>query len=254
MRQIVLDTETTGLEWKSGNRVVEIGCVELLERRRSGRIFHRYLNPDRDMEPRAQEITGLTREFLSDKPRFAEVANEFLTFITGAELIIHNAAFDIGFLDAELARLDGMGRIGDRCSVEDTVLLARQRFPGQHNTLNALCKRLGVDNSQRQLHGALLDAQILVDVYIALTSGQGEIGFADESAPVGTTAGTWTGLPASVGSAALRPRVLVSEDEVAAHVARLAQLQGKAGRCLWLESEAAETSQDGKAPARLEEG
>lgn len=172
-RQIVLDTETTGLEWQKGNRVVEIGCVELLERRPTGRTFHRYLCPDREFEPGAQEVTGLTLEFLADKPRFAEVAEEFLAFIDGAELIIHNAAFDLGFLNAELARLAGAGRIEDRCTVEDTLLLARQRFPGQRNSLDALCKRLGVDNSQRQLHGALLDAQILMDVYLALTSGQG---------------------------------------------------------------------------------
>ncbi len=158
MRQIVLDTETTGLEWQKGNRVVEIGCVELLERRSTGRTFHRYLHPDREFEPGAQEVTGLTLEFLADKPRFAEVAEEFLAFIDGAELIIHNAAFDLGFLNAELARIPGTGRIEDRCTIEDTLAMARQRFPGQRNSLDALCKRLGVDNSQRQLHRALLDA------------------------------------------------------------------------------------------------
>lgn len=145
MRQVVLDTETTGLEWKSGNRVVEIGCVELLERRPTGRTFQRYLNPERDFEPGAQEVTGLTREFLADKPLFAEVADEFLTFIDGAELIIHNAAFDLGFLDAELARIEGRGKILDRCTVEDTLLMARERYPGQRNSLDALCRRLGVD-------------------------------------------------------------------------------------------------------------
>ena len=134
MRQIVLDTETTGLEWQKGNRVVEIGCVELLERRPTGRTFHRYLNPEREFEPGAQEVTGLTLEFLADKPRFAEVAGEFLAFIEGAELVIHNAAFDLGFLNAELSRLDGAGRIEDRCTVEDTLAMARQRFPGQRNS------------------------------------------------------------------------------------------------------------------------
>lgn len=236
MRQVVLDTETTGLEWKSGNRVVEIGCVELLERRRSGRTFQRYLNPDRDMEPRAQEITGLTRDFLSDKPRFADIVDEFLAFVDGAELVIHNAAFDIGFLDAELARLDGKGQMGERCSVEDTVLLARQRYPGQHNSLNALCKRLGVDNSQRQFHGALLDAQILADVYIALTSGQSEIGFSEASSESGKRATPDFG-HAMVAHAALRPRVRINADEAIAHAARLAVLQKKAGRCLWTELE-----------------
>ena len=160
-RQVVLDTETTGLEWKKGNRVVEIGCVELVERRPTGRTFHCYLNPDREFEPGAQQVTGLTLEFLQDKPRFAAVVDEFLAFVEGAELVIHNAAFDLGFLDAELARLDGYPGMSGRCTVEDSLLLARQRFPGQRNSLDALCKRLGVDNSQRALHGALLDAQII---------------------------------------------------------------------------------------------
>ena len=236
MRQVVLDTETTGLEWQKGNRVVEIGCVELVERRPTGRTFHAYLNPDRDMEPGAQEVTGLTREFLADKPRFAEVADEFLAFIDGAELVIHNAAFDIGFLDAELGRLEGGGKIRERCTVEDTLLMARQRFPGQRNSLDALCKRLGVDNSQRQLHGALLDAQILLDVYIALTSGQSEIGFASDAAPrVAET----VRIVARPVDPSLRPRVQVTADDAAAPAARLAGLQTKAGRCLWLEIEQA---------------
>ena len=236
MRQVVLDTETTGLEWQKGNRVVEIGCVELVERRPTGRTFHAYLNPDREFEPGAQEVTGLTREFLADKPRFADVADEFLAFIDGAELIIHNAAFDIGFLDAELGRLEGLGKIRERCAVEDTLLMARQRFPGQRNSLDALCKRLGVDNSQRQLHGALLDAQLLLDVYIALTSGQGEIGFASDTGPKTNQP---VAVVARIADPSLRPRVQVNGEEAAAHSARLAGLQKKAGRCLWLEVEQA---------------
>ena len=235
MRQVVLDTETTGLEWQKGNRVVEIGCVELVERRPSGRSFHKYLHPDREFEPGAQEVTGLTLEFLADKPRFPEVVDEFLAFVEGAELIIHNAAFDIGFLDAELGRLGGYGKLLDRCTVEDTLLMARQRFPGQRNSLDALCKRLGVDNSQRQLHGALLDAQILMDVYLALTSGQSEIGFGEETA---TTLAASVALPAEVGDPSLRPRVKVQPDELAAHVARLAAVQKKSGRCVWEQVEA----------------
>lgn len=237
MRQVVLDTETTGLEWKSGNRVVEIGCVELLERRPTGRSFQRYLNPDRDFEPGAQEVTGLSLEFLADKPRFAEVVDEFLAFIEGAELIIHNAAFDIGFLDAELARLDGRGKLLDRCTVEDTLQLARERYPGQRNSLDALCKRLGVDNSQRQLHGALLDAQILTDVYLALTSGQGEIGFAEAEVPVAAVAEVADTLSVTV-DATRRPRVRIAPDEAAAHAKRLAQLMKTSGSCLWQEHEA----------------
>ena len=236
MRQIVLDTETTGLEWQKGNRVVEIGCVELLERRPTGRTFHRYLNPEREFEPGAQEVTGLTLDFLADKPRFAEIAEEFLAFIDGAELIIHNAAFDLGFLNAELARLEGAGRIQERCTVEDTLLMARQRYPGQRNSLDALCKRLDVDNSQRQLHGALLDAQILMEVYLALTSGQGEIGFDSETTPQATAAVAFV---AEIGDAVPpRPRVRVAPDEAEAHAARLAGLEKKAGRCMWLALEA----------------
>ena len=229
MRQIILDTETTGLEWKKGNRVVEIGCVELLERRPSGRNFHRYLKPDCDFEPGAQEVTGLTLEFLADKPVFEDVVDEFLEYIDGAELIIHNAAFDLGFLDSELSRAGShYGRILDRATVVDTLLLARERFPGQRNSLDALCKRLGVDNSHRQLHGALLDAQILADVYVALTSGQEEIGFA-ESQPASRPAAVVSFMPV----AGARPRIVAAAEEQEAHLRRLATLRTKAGRTLW---------------------
>ena len=229
MRQIILDTETTGLSWERGNRVVEIGCVEYIERRPSGRTFHVYLKPDCDFEQGAQEVTGLTLEFLADKPVFEQVAEEFLAFIDGAELIIHNAAFDLGFLDNELRRLgEQYGRITDRCHVEDTLLLARQRFPGQRNSLDALCKRLGVDNSHRQLHGALLDAQILGDVYLALTSGQEEIGFAVEAAASAVDTSQFR-----VDPNVARPRVQISAEEQAAHDARLEKLRKKAGKAVW---------------------
>ncbi|QGW65704.1 DNA polymerase III subunit epsilon [Lysobacter soli] len=229
MRQIILDTETTGLSWERGNRVVEIGCVEYIERRPSGRTFHVYLKPDCDFEQGAQEVTGLTLEFLADKPVFEQVAEEFLAFIDGAELIIHNAAFDLGFLDNELRRLgEQYGRITDRCRVEDTLLLARQRFPGQRNSLDALCKRLGVDNSHRQLHGALLDAQILGDVYLALTSGQEEIGFAVEAAASAVDTSQFR-----VDPNVARPRVQISVEEHAAHDARLEKLRKKAGKAVW---------------------
>ena len=233
MRQIVLDTETTGLEWRKGNRVVEIGCVELLERRPSGRTFHCYLNPGREFEPGAQEVTGLTLDFLADKPKFADIADEFLAFIDGAELIIHNAAFDLGFLDSELARLDGRGKVQDRCTVEDTLLMARKRYPGQRNSLDALCKRLDVDNAKRTLHGALLDAHLLLEVYLALTSGQGEMGFEiNAAAPVAVA----TTRVVDTGASGLqqRPRVRIQPDEAEAHAARLAGLQKKSGRCVWL--------------------
>ena len=233
MRQVILDAETTGLDWRKGNRVVEIGCVEVLERRPTGRTFHYYLNPDREFEPGAQEVTGLSLDFLADKPRFADIAEDFIAFIDGAELIIHNAAFDIGFLDAELARLKGFGKVLDRCTVEDTLLMARQRFPGQRNSLDALCKRLGVDNSHRQLHGALLDAQILLDVYLALTSGQGEIGF-QICEEVALSEAVVVNLQAVDAS---RPRVRIQPEEAQAHAERLAGLQKKSGRCLWLETD-----------------
>ena len=230
MRQIVLDTETTGLSWEKGNRVVEIGCVELVERRPTGRTFQRYLNPECPFEPGAQEVTGLTLEFLADKPKFCDVVDEFLEFIHDAELVIHNAAFDIGFLDAELTRLGAhYGRVRDRASVQDSLEMARQRFPGQRNSLDALCKRLGVDNSHRQLHGALLDAQLLAEAYLALTAGQGEIGFASATAAETRTEHAIV-LTIEAGP---RPRVVASEEELMAHAERLAAIRARAGRCLW---------------------
>jgi DNA polymerase-3 subunit epsilon len=230
MRQIVLDTETTGLSWERGNRVVEIGCVELIERRPTGRTFQRYLNPERDFEPGAQEVTGLSWEFLADKPKFADIADEFLAFIDGAELVIHNAAFDVGFLDHELSRLGpDYGRLHLRCRVEDSLALARQRYPGQRNSLDALCRRLGVDCSHRQLHGALLDAQLLTEAYLALTSGQTELGFASAASE---------GVQLSVAISAdlvhaRRPRVAISSEEAAAHETRLQALRAKATVCIW---------------------
>ena len=231
MRQIILDTETTGLEWKKGNRVVEIGCVELLERRPTGNTYHQYINPQREFEPGAAEVTGLSLESLADKPLFADIADDFLAFIDGAELVIHNANFDIGFLDYELSLLgERYGRMHDRVQVEDSLLMARQRFPGQRNSLDALCKRLGVDNAHRQLHGALLDAQLLCEVYLYMTAGQGEIGFGgDESSQQAAALPVFTGT-----SQGQRQRVRVSEAEAAAHESRLAVLRKKSGdKCLW---------------------
>ncbi|KRG85028.1 MULTISPECIES: DNA polymerase III subunit epsilon [Stenotrophomonas] len=230
MRQIVLDTETTGLEWKKGNRVVEIGCVELLERRPSGNNFHRYLKPDCEFEAGAQEVTGLSLEFLADKPRFEEVVDEFLAYVDGAELIIHNAAFDMGFLENEMALL-GRGPLAERVRVTDTLAMARERFPGQRNSLDALCKRLGVDNSHRHLHGGLLDAQILADVYIALTSGQEEIGFGLPESEVMGAAGAVQAFDAAV--LLPRPRVVATASELQAHQARLERLRKKAGHAWW---------------------
>lgn len=232
MRQIVLDTETTGLEVRQGHRLIEIACVELIERRPSGRHWQTYLNPERAIDEGARQVTGIEDEFLLDKPRFAEVVAEFLEFIGDAELIIHNASFDVGFLDAELARVGAhMGCIADRCRVIDTLAMARERYPGQRNSLDALCKRLGVDNSARDLHGGLIDAQLLADVYLAMTSGQVafDLGFegASEQLDVMVTA------PVVLH---VRPRVLrASTEELAAHEQRLDALDksGAEGQSVW---------------------
>lgn len=173
MRQVVLDTETTGLETARGHRIIEIGGVELIDRRFTGRQLHRYINPERDIDDGAFEVHGLSAEFLADKPRFAELAEEILEFLEGAELIIHNAPFDVSFLDYELSLLDApRRRISQICQVTDSLALARHKHPGQKNSLDALCRRYQVDNSARTLHGALLDAEILADVYLLMTGGQ----------------------------------------------------------------------------------
>jgi DNA polymerase III subunit epsilon len=236
MRQIVLDTETTGLEVRQGHRLIEIACVELIERRPSGRHYQTYLNPERAIDEGAREVTGIADEFLLDKPFFADVVEEFLTFIDGAELIIHNASFDVGFINAELARVgEQYGRIEDRCPVLDTLAMARERYPGQRNSLDALCKRLGVDNSARDLHGGLIDAQLLADVYLAMTSGQVvlDLGFEGSSETRVRTVQAPVVL-------AHRPRVLrASEEEAAEHQRRLDSLDKSAGgQSVWRRQEA----------------
>lgn len=184
MRQVVLDTETTGLDPAQGHRVIEIGCVEIINRKQTKRHFHCYLNPDRDIDAGAMEVHGITPAFLVDKPRFYQVEAEFLDFIADAELIIHNAPFDIGFLNAELKRTDSSrASLDGFCGVLDSLVLARQKHPGQRNSLDALCKRYGVDNTQRELHGALLDAEILADVYLVMTSGQRNLLLKEEESP-----------------------------------------------------------------------
>src|ERR1019366_2641341 len=182
MRQIVLDTETTGLEVEQQHRVIEIGCVELFNRRLTGRSFHRYLNPERDIDEGAQQVPGLARAQLAKEPTFAQIHAEFLEFVRDAELIIHNAPFDIAFLNSEFGRLDSeAGEITDFCRVLDTLALARQMHPGQRNSLDALCKRYSIDNAQREYHGALLDARILAEVYLAMTGGQAKFTLSEES-------------------------------------------------------------------------
>ena len=182
MRQIVLDTETTGLEAQDGHRIIEIGCVELLNRRLTNNRFHYYLNPDRQIDEGAMEVHGITNESLLDKPRFHDVSADLLQYLKGAELIIHNAPFDVGFLDVEFSRIDKKWPgIAVHCKITDTLQMARRMHPGQKNNLDALCKRYSVDNSQRELHGALLDAEILAEVYLAMTGGQTSLGLDQDS-------------------------------------------------------------------------
>ena len=231
MRQIVLDTETTGLEPDLGHRIIEIGCVELAGRGVGEAQFHRYLNPDRESDARAFEVHKLSRAFLSDKPRFSEVAVAFLEFVDGAELLIHNAAFDVNFLDAELKRL-GLGPLAKHCTITDTLGMARKLYPGQRNGLDALCRRLDVDNSARTAHGALLDAGLLAEVYLAMTRGQNAIEFAPVS--VSNLGESSTIAPISIQLI----RRYASADELSAHSVRLAALQKSSkGNCLWFEME-----------------
>ena len=230
MRQIVLDTETTGLETSLGHRIIEIGCVELLNRRVTGRTFHRYLNPERDIDERALAVHGISRASLADQPLFGDVAFELLEFIETAEIIAHNAAFDVGFLEYELERCGRAEKLAERCHVLDTLALARELHPGQRNSLDALCRRYNVDNSRRDLHGALLDARILADVYLAMTGGQAALALAREQPDSAAH-------PERPRSAAGPLKVLAaSEQEREAHAQVLRVIrQASGGRCLWEE-------------------
>lgn len=246
MRQIVLDTETTGLEPGDGHRIIEIGCVELINRRLTGNTFHRYLQPDREIDPGAIEVHGITNEMLADKPRFADVARAFLDFVSGAELIIHNAPFDVGFLNHELRRLDGAwGRIDEHCRVLDTLAMARQLHPGQKNNLDALCKRYGIDNTHRELHGALLDAEILADVYLAMTGGQTTLSLG------GSQTGGAAAAPEAIRRLSGRPALRVvraSAEELAAHEQRLQAIdKASGGKCLWRAYDAAALAVPGES-------
>ena len=232
MRQVVLDTETTGLEVERNHRVVEIGCVELLNRRLTGRTYHQYLNPERDVDEGAQQVHGLSREQLAKEPTFAEISTQFLEFVQGAELIIHNAPFDVGFLNAELKRLQGTAqKIHDICAVLDTLPLARKMHPGQRNNLDALCKRYSVDNSHREYHGALLDARILAEVYLAMTGGQAKLTLSAES----DTARSRARQAAPMREGSLRLTVIhASEEEMSEHNRVLALLdKASGGHTVW---------------------
>jgi DNA polymerase III subunit epsilon len=232
MRQVVLDTETTGLEVEQQHRIIEIGCVELVNRRLTGRSFHRYLNPERDIDEGALEVHGLSREQLAKEPRFADIQAELLEFVRDAELIIHNAPFDVAFLNAELARIEGVPGIADVCRILDTLPLARQMHPGQRNSLDALCKRYSVDNSHRDYHGALLDARLLAEVYLAMTGGQATLILSAEADPVRLR--PRLEMP-SLELAAVRIAVIeASEEELAAHERLLALLdRASDGKTVW---------------------
>ncbi len=236
MRQIVLDTETTGLEPQQGHKIIEIGCVELINRKLTGNHYHQYIQPNRDIDEAAMEVHGITPEFLADKPPFEAIVHEFLAFIGDTELIIHNAPFDIGFLDHELKHVDpGLGTIGDRCKVLDTLVFARKKHPGQKNSLDALCKRYMVDNSQRNLHGALLDSEILADVYLMMTGGQTKLAL---SSSLGGAEEGLEGEDRIIRLDANRPKLNVikaSEEELSAHRKKLDVVdKASDGQCLWL--------------------
>ncbi len=231
MRQIILDTETTGLEPKHGHRIIEIGCVEILNRRKTDNHFHVYLNPDREIEDGAFDVHGISNEFLADKPHFADIAQDLIDFIRDSELIIHNAPFDVAFLNAEFKQLGRKwGKVDDYCRIVDTLVLAREKHPGQKNNLDALCKRYEIDNSQRDLHGALLDAQILLDVYLAMTGGQETLGLEvtnNEQEHIDAV---------DNGTAFKRVPLAVVEptaDELSAHRQRLEAIKQSSGKCIW---------------------
>lgn len=236
MRSVVLDTETTGLDPRQGHRIIEIGCVELCQRTLTERHYHVYIHPDREVEAEAMAVHGITNEFLADKPRFHLIADEFFEFIRGAELIIHNAAFDVGFINHEFARLrPSPGRVEDHCTVLDTLAMARHRHPGQKNNLDALCKRYSVDNSKRDLHGALLDARILAQVYLAMTGGQTALSLDEESESQEQDITLVRRLDLSAQPLRI---VRASQAETAAHEALLDKVGRSAGKVIWRQQEA----------------
>ena len=235
MRQIVLDTETTGLESSQGHRIIEIGCVELVNRRLTGNHYHQYINPQREIDQGAIEVHGITNEFLEDKPLFAQIAADFIEFIEGAELVIHNAPFDLGFLDAELRRLpQEFAPVAEMCAVIDTLVMARAKHPGQRNNLDALCQRYDVDNSQRDLHGALLDAEILADVYLGMTGGQTALQLSDATPNTGYGGPGNQQIRRLAADRAALPVIRATAQERAAHEAQLDAIAASSGgRVLW---------------------
>lgn len=242
MRQIILDTETTGIDPEQGHYIIEIGCVEMAQRRLTGETFHQYIRPEREVEEEAMRVHGITNEFLADKPLIAEILPGFIEFVRGAELIIHNAAFDIGFLNAELARNGYAERMQDICpKVTDSLLLARKKYPGQKNNLDALCRRFGIEHFDRDLHGALLDSKILAEVYLLLTGGQTalQLGQGDDEGEDGVSR------KRPVRADLVLPVLKADAAELAAHAAFLQMLEKKSGGdCLWQQLEAAPVAEE----------
>lgn len=233
-RQIVLDTETTGLEPSQGHRIIEIGCVELVDRKLTGRHFHQYINPEREIDEGAQQVHGISLESLADKPVFARVADDFLEFVAGTELVIHNAPFDIGFLNAELSLLGGdKGTVEQRCSILDSLVMARQMHPGQRNSLDALCKRYFIDNSQRDLHGALLDAELLAEVYLIMTGGQVGLGLGEEDGAEQGTGKTGQSIRRLTSDRKPLKVIRASQQELDAHNRRLCEIKEESDQLVW---------------------
>jgi len=239
MRQIILDTETTGLNARLGDRIIEIGCIEMVNRRFTGNNWHRYLNPERRIEEGAKAVHGITEEFLADKPKFAEIATEFMDYIAGAELIIHNAAFDVEFLDAELTRIRMPGLAVRNVSVLDTLKMARELYPGKRNSLNALCDRYQISNAHRTLHGALLDAELLAEVYLGMTRGQNSLAIDMEARPALVDSGSNAGVEEMPPELAVEVVIVsASEAETSEHERILAGIDKESkGRCVWLAGE-----------------
>ncbi|MBT0587222.1 DNA polymerase III subunit epsilon [Alteromonas oceanisediminis] len=234
MRQIILDTETTGIDPKEGHRIIEIGCVELLDRKLTGNHFHVYINPQREIEQEAIDVHGITNEFLRDKPLFEDIAQDFVAFIRGAQLVIHNAPFDVGFMDFEFAMTPSVTdiRTADICDVLDTLQLARKMHPGQKNNLDALCKRYGIENGHRTLHGALLDAEILADVYLIMTGGQTKLNLAGKQS--NDSAQYDEDEKRAIDRSALTFKVIrATADELEQHETRLNVVEKEGGSCLW---------------------
>jgi DNA polymerase-3 subunit epsilon len=233
MRKIILDTETTGINPKSGHRIIEVGCVEIINREPTGNNYHQYLNPMRNIDYEAIKVHGLTNEFLNDKPLFADIAKDLYNYLSGAELIIHNAAFDMGFLNHEFSLLENSSdyQLSKVCSVTDTLKLARTKHPGQHNSLDALCKRYGIDNSSRELHGALLDAQLLCEVYLLITGGQSSL-FKKETTTLGNQISELNNTPKINNRKNLKV-IKPSSEELIEHNKKIKEIEQQSELCFW---------------------